>query len=191
MHVLQEKTSNKTIVECANDRLWGTGKALADESCLNRDLWISQGILGQILESIRTEFASCRTLATTNSLLNGFPRGDEGSSLYSSSSAYNPNTNPMHTLAMQPAAFYPTQIPVRTTTSDAQSAPSVTTPVADQSAQPHTNQPLSTNESVHPPDKINNSASHQPLNGSNKGQLEATGMELEQNGIGTTMMAAV
>ena len=38
MHTLIEKTSNKTIVECANDRLWGNGKALSEESCLNRDV---------------------------------------------------------------------------------------------------------------------------------------------------------
>ena len=113
MQVLLEKTSNKTIVECANDRLWGNGKALADESCLNRDVWISQGILGQILENIRAEFVSTRIPSTTNSLINGFPRSSEGSTLHSTLTAYNPN--PMHTFAMQPAVFYPTQIPAPTT----------------------------------------------------------------------------
>ena len=189
MHVLLEKTSNKTIVECANDRLWGNGKALADESCLNRDLWISQGILGQILENIRTEFVSCRIPPTTNSLINGFSRSNEGSSLYSTSTAYS--SNPMHTIAMQPAVFCPTQIPVPTTTSHAQLAQSVTTLVTEQSAQPHTNQPLSNSEDVHPPDKINNSTAHQHPNGPSRGQSEVVGMDLEHNDTSTTTTAAV
>ena len=43
-------------MECASDRLWGTGLPLSDPDCLNRSKWISQGILGQILEDIRNEF---------------------------------------------------------------------------------------------------------------------------------------
>ena len=43
-------------MECASDRLWGTGLPLSDPDCLDRSKWISQGILGQILEDIRNEF---------------------------------------------------------------------------------------------------------------------------------------
>ena len=44
--ILCEKTGKKTIVESANDRVWGTGTTLGNPECLNRDRWISQGILG-------------------------------------------------------------------------------------------------------------------------------------------------
>ena len=43
-------------MECASDRLWGTGLPLSDPDCLDRTKWISQGILGQILEDIRNKF---------------------------------------------------------------------------------------------------------------------------------------
>ena len=36
MDTLVRRTENKMIVECAKDRLWGTGSALSEESCLNR-----------------------------------------------------------------------------------------------------------------------------------------------------------
>ena len=53
LHLLVEKTSNKTIVECVNDRLWGTGIPLACEGCLDKAKWISDGILGELLMEIR------------------------------------------------------------------------------------------------------------------------------------------
>ena len=62
MDTLDRRTENKMIVECAKDHLWGTGSALSEESCLNRDRWITQGILGCILERIRNEFKSNITL---------------------------------------------------------------------------------------------------------------------------------
>ena len=43
-------------MECASDHLWGTGLSLGDPQCLDHTKWISQGILGQILEDIRNEF---------------------------------------------------------------------------------------------------------------------------------------
>ena len=43
-------------MECGSDRLWGTGLPLSDPDCLDRSKWISQGILGQILEDFRNEF---------------------------------------------------------------------------------------------------------------------------------------
>ena len=54
---LQEKllsTGTKTIVECCRDRLWGTGIPLHEENCLDQRMWESQGILGEILQEIRT-----------------------------------------------------------------------------------------------------------------------------------------
>ena len=43
-------------MECASDRLWGTGLSLSNLDCLNCSKWISQGILGQILADIWNEF---------------------------------------------------------------------------------------------------------------------------------------
>ena len=50
----------KRIVECASDRLWGTGLPLGDPDCLNHTKWISQGIMGQILEYILEEAVNPR-----------------------------------------------------------------------------------------------------------------------------------
>ena len=55
MDTLISKTGSKTIVECASDRLWGTGIPLNDPTCLDPEKWVSQGIMGQILEDIRYE----------------------------------------------------------------------------------------------------------------------------------------
>ena len=54
-NVLCEKTATKTIVESANNRVWGTGMTLGNPECLNRDKWISQGILGELLEEVRAK----------------------------------------------------------------------------------------------------------------------------------------
>ena len=55
MDTLISKTGSKTIVECAADRLWGTGIPLNDPTCLDPQKWITQWIMGQILEDIRSE----------------------------------------------------------------------------------------------------------------------------------------
>ena len=55
MDTLLNKTGMKRIVECASNQLWGTGVPLGDPDCLDPTKWISQGILGQILECIRKE----------------------------------------------------------------------------------------------------------------------------------------
>ena len=106
MKTLIEKTSNKTIVECANDRLWGNGKPLSDESCLNKDVWITQGILGQILEMVRAEFApsqsSIPTVPSDSSMRYLRPPP---------STTYNYNSNPLHSMTSTPAVFQPTQVP--------------------------------------------------------------------------------
>ena len=55
MDTLISKTGSKTIVECAVDRLWGTGIPLNDPMCLDPQKGITQGIMGQILEDICSE----------------------------------------------------------------------------------------------------------------------------------------
>ena len=57
LEVLTEKTSNKTLVECANDCLWANGVPLYNDSCLDRQRWISQGLLGKLLEEVRSELS--------------------------------------------------------------------------------------------------------------------------------------
>ena len=58
MDTLINKTGMKTIVECAADKLWGTGIPLNDPTCLDPQKWITQGIMGRILENIRSEAIS-------------------------------------------------------------------------------------------------------------------------------------
>ena len=65
MDCLMLKTGSKRIVECATDRLWATGVPPNDPTCLDETKWMSPGILGQMLESIRTEQALCLTSAHT------------------------------------------------------------------------------------------------------------------------------
>ena len=57
MDCLIQTTGSKRIVECATDHLWATGVPLNDPTCLDETKWSSPGILGQMLESIRTEQA--------------------------------------------------------------------------------------------------------------------------------------
>ena len=61
MDILIRKTGNKIIVECASDRLWATRIPLSDPNCLDDTKWISQGILGQMLESIRNDQINCHS----------------------------------------------------------------------------------------------------------------------------------
>ena len=60
MDTLLYKTGSKRIVECASDKLWGTGVPLGDPDCLDPTKWTSQGIMGQILECIRVEVTNPR-----------------------------------------------------------------------------------------------------------------------------------
>ena len=55
MDTLLYKTGKKRIVECASDHLWGNGVPLGDPACLDSTKWISQGILDQMLECIRSK----------------------------------------------------------------------------------------------------------------------------------------
>ena len=56
-------TKNKTIVECTKDSVWGCGRPLSDEACLDKSMWVNQGVMGEILESIRQEL---QTIASFN-----------------------------------------------------------------------------------------------------------------------------
>ena len=60
MDTLLYKTGNKKIVECASDHLWGNGMPLGDPSRLDSTKWFSQGILGQMLECIRSKVTQPR-----------------------------------------------------------------------------------------------------------------------------------
>ena len=55
--ILINKTGNKTLVECANDHLWANGIPLYSDTCLNQQRWISQGLLGKLLEEVRSELS--------------------------------------------------------------------------------------------------------------------------------------
>ena len=108
MDILIRRTENKMIVECTKDRLWGTRTALSEESCLNRDRWITQGILGRILERIRNEFKSNVTLPSQRSAETYPPR----ILLPRSTSLPPPGfEHPMITIAQKPYAFRPTLLP--------------------------------------------------------------------------------
>ena len=73
MDTLLYKTGTKRIVECASDRLWGTGIPLGDPVCLDSTKWISQGILGQALECIRNEVTQPRGQFYHQPPLSNFP----------------------------------------------------------------------------------------------------------------------
>ena len=62
MDVLVNRTGNKKIVEYARDHLWELGVPLGTTDCLDQLKWISQGILGPILEEIRDNFRASTNL---------------------------------------------------------------------------------------------------------------------------------
>ena len=51
---LLKSTGNKKIVECCKDKDWGTGVPLHDVNALKPSYWHSQGLLGNILETVRS-----------------------------------------------------------------------------------------------------------------------------------------
>ena len=48
-------TNHKTLVKCCSDRVWGNGVPLFDDNCLKPEFWSGQGILGEILEEVRSK----------------------------------------------------------------------------------------------------------------------------------------
>ena len=124
MDALIRRTQNKTIIECANDRLWGTGTALAEEGCLDRNRWTTQGILGRILERIRSEFLSSNISTATAANAQPMYTAPPGAiQLYPYPTQQQlhihqgfqqppPGLNhPMVTIAQQPSVFKPTLLP--------------------------------------------------------------------------------
>ena len=55
--LLLTKTKGKRIVECSKDSVWGCGMAIHHEKCLDTTMWTGQGIMGEMLEEIRTELS--------------------------------------------------------------------------------------------------------------------------------------
>ena len=53
--LLLTKTKGKRITECTKDTVWGCGMSIHNENCLDITKWTSQGIMGSILEEIRSE----------------------------------------------------------------------------------------------------------------------------------------
>ena len=62
---LREKllaTENLTLVESSYDKHWGTGIPLKDDRCLVPNRWHTQGLLGIILQNIRTQLRNTTSL---------------------------------------------------------------------------------------------------------------------------------
>ena len=55
--LLLNKTKGKRISECTKDSVWGCGMSIHNDDCLDTTKWISQGIMGKLLEEIRSELA--------------------------------------------------------------------------------------------------------------------------------------
>ena len=49
------KTGTTMIVECCKDKVWGNGIPLYDNRCMSKKDWSGQGLLGELLEEIRTK----------------------------------------------------------------------------------------------------------------------------------------
>ena len=80
-------------------------------------MWISQGILGQILENVRAEFISTRPPMPI------FPALNDSSMKHIRppplAASCNYNSTPLHTMTLTPAVFRPTQIPLDITRTQA------------------------------------------------------------------------
>ena len=74
LDTLINKTGNKKLVECANDRLWANGILLHSDTCLNQQWWISQGLLGKLLEDIRMELSPQLLQYLTNTTVAAQPQ---------------------------------------------------------------------------------------------------------------------
>ena len=79
--------------------------------------YISQGILGQILENVRAEFASSRPPMPIFPAINDSSMRHLRPLPQAASSTYN--STPLHTMTLAPAAFRPTQIPLDVTVTQA------------------------------------------------------------------------
>ena len=76
--VFLKNTGNKTIVECCYDDTWGNGLPLSNPMCVNPKSYKKQGILGEMLESIRDVLSSETKSSSVPAVDNTM---DEGNSL--------------------------------------------------------------------------------------------------------------
>ena len=74
LDTLINKTGNKKLVECANDRLLANSILLYSDTCLNQQQWISQGLLGKLLEDIRVELSPQQLQNLTNTSVAAQPQ---------------------------------------------------------------------------------------------------------------------
>ena len=65
LDILLTRTGTKTIIESAKDDVWGTGVALHNPNCLQRNKWVSQGIMGEILQELCDTIRNTPTNATS------------------------------------------------------------------------------------------------------------------------------
>ena len=68
LDVLLTRTSTKTIIEATKDDIWGTGTAIHSPNCLLRNKWVSQGIMGEILQELRDEIRKTNPTSTVPSV---------------------------------------------------------------------------------------------------------------------------
>ena len=50
-------TGTAMIAECSYDSVWGTGVPLHEDRCIDKKHWVSQGILGEILEDVQNQWS--------------------------------------------------------------------------------------------------------------------------------------
>ena len=55
---LLKSTGSKTLVECAYDRVWGSGVPLHEDNYFNETQWSGGNLLGTILMNVRGSIAA-------------------------------------------------------------------------------------------------------------------------------------
>ena len=130
------KTGNKKIVECASDHLWGNGMPLGDPACLDLTKWISQGILGQMLECIHSEVTQPRAQSYHQPPLSFTPSlaYKQSVSLDTSESNHSIGTSSSSEPMPIPPAANMVIAEEPLLTADSQSTSASTTPVSDTTA---------------------------------------------------------
>ena len=80
--------------------MWGCGKPLSDETCLDKSMWVNQGIMGEILETIRQDLQLTPTSSAPDKSSNS-SSSSEGSS--SDSDTADDNDTTADSSSMKPA----------------------------------------------------------------------------------------
>ena len=62
---LLKSTGDKKLAECCNDKDWGTGVPLYKQNALTPSEWHSQGLLGEILETVHNVLNSDSAASAT------------------------------------------------------------------------------------------------------------------------------